>query len=163
MSRKVVEPMPRVEAPARSDVAAAEAEGDNEKKPVGKIRTKQKSEATPVQRNTLGAADDGGAALGAAHRERRRKAPSPGNAASRAAIASWRDLVVARLQQHKRYPAAALAGREQGVVMLSFSVDHNGRVLARSISKSSRVGRPSTRRYWRWSNVPSRYRRFRRR
>ena len=46
--------------------------------------------------------------------------------------------MVARLQQHKRYPAAA-AGREQGVVMLSFSVDHNGRVLARSISKSSGV------------------------
>ena len=54
-----------------------------------------------------------------------------------AAIVSWRDLVVARLQQAKRYPSSAEARREQGVVTLSFSVDRNGRVLSRSIARSS--------------------------
>jgi protein TonB len=65
------------------------------------------------------------------------RAPSPGSAESNAAIQSWRSLMVARLQQAKRYPATAEARREQGVVTLSFSVDRNGRVLSRHIAKSS--------------------------
>ena len=52
---------------------------------------------------------------------------------------SWRDLVMVRLQQNKRYPSAAESRREQGVVTLSFTVDRNGRVLARSIARSSGV------------------------
>ena len=52
-------------------------------------------------------------------------------------MASWRDLVVARLQQAKRYPSSAEQRHEQGVVTLSFSVDRNGRVLSRSIARSS--------------------------
>ena len=39
------------------------------------------------------------------------RAPSPGSTES-AAIATWRDLVVARLQQSKRYPSAAEARRD---------------------------------------------------
>ena len=66
-------------------------------------------------------------------------APSPGSAANRAAIASWRDLLLLRLQQNKRYPASAEARREQGVVTLSFTVDRDGHVLARSIARSSGV------------------------
>jgi protein TonB len=50
---------------------------------------------------------------------------------------SWRDRVVARLQQAKRYPSAAEANRDQGTATLSFSVDRNGRVLSRSIARSS--------------------------
>jgi len=65
------------------------------------------------------------------------RAPSPGSAASRAALANWRDLVVARLQRSKRYPASAEARGEQGVVTLRFSVDRHGRVLARQIARSS--------------------------
>ena len=127
---QVVEPMPRVEAPAEVTPKATE------KKPA-ENPDKQKSETTPVQRNTP-APQTTAAPRSEQHTAATPQAPSPGNAASRAAIASWRDLVVARLQQHERYPAAA-AGREQGVVMLSFSVERNGRVLARSISKSSGV------------------------
>jgi protein TonB len=65
------------------------------------------------------------------------RAPSPGSAANRAAIASWRDLVAARLQQSKRYPNGAASRREEGVVTLSFSVNRNGRVLSRRIVRSS--------------------------
>jgi len=56
-----------------------------------------------------------------------------------AAQASWRDLLVAHLQRHKRYPADAQARREQGTVLLSFTMDRNGHVLARSIAHSSGV------------------------
>jgi protein TonB len=62
----------------------------------------------------------------------------PGPEAS-AAQAPWRALVAAHLQRHKRYPAGAQARREQGTVLLSFSMDRNGRVLSRAIARSSGV------------------------
>src|SRR5262249_6530435 len=63
-------------------------------------------------------------------------APSLGSAESRAAIARWRDLVIARLQSVKRYPS----GEEgQGTATVSFSVDRNGRVLSRSLVRGSGV------------------------
>jgi protein TonB len=58
---------------------------------------------------------------------------------ARAAEASWRDLLVAHLQWNKRYPNGAQARREQGMVVLSFSMDRNGHVLARHIARSSGV------------------------
>lgn len=64
-------------------------------------------------------------------------APSPGAAASSAAVASWRDLVVAQLQRAKRYPSGAESRREQGVVTLSFTLSRGGSVLSRSIARSS--------------------------
>jgi protein TonB len=51
--------------------------------------------------------------------------------------ASWETSLVKRLQQFKRYPSEAQSRGEEGVVMLSFSVDRNGRVLARKIVQSS--------------------------
>jgi protein TonB len=50
---------------------------------------------------------------------------------------SWRGLLVAHLQKFKRYPKAAAARREQGIVSLSFTIDRTGHVLARSVIKSS--------------------------
>jgi protein TonB len=50
---------------------------------------------------------------------------------------SWQADLVRHLQQHKRYPSGAQAQHEQGVVLLSFSVDRNGRVLAHRIVQSS--------------------------
>jgi protein TonB len=45
--------------------------------------------------------------------------------------------LLAHLNRHKHYPRAARARREEGVVTLSFTMDRNGRVLARYIAKSS--------------------------
>ena len=132
----MVEPMPKMEAPRREVTLPLPEPKAVEKKPEEQPEA-QKPETKPVQEQHAGAADHGGAALRAAYAPRRPQAPSPGSAASRAAIASWRDLVVARLQQNKRYPSGAEARREQGVVTLNFSVDRNGRVLARSIARSS--------------------------
>ena len=55
------------------------------------------------------------------------------------AQASWRDLLMAHLQRHKRYPAGAQSRGEQGTVVLSFSMDRNGHVLSRSVARSSGV------------------------
>jgi protein TonB len=50
---------------------------------------------------------------------------------------SWQANLVRQLQRFKRYPAAAQSRNEQGVVLLSFSLDRTGHVLAHSIAKSS--------------------------
>lgn len=63
-------------------------------------------------------------------------APSQGASAA-AAMASWRDQVVAQLQRAKRYPGGAESRREQGVVTLSFSLSRNGTVLSRGIVRGS--------------------------
>ena len=42
-----------------------------------------------------------------------------------------------QLQRVKRYPASAQAHKEEGIVLLSFSIDRNGHVLAHSIARSS--------------------------
>jgi periplasmic protein TonB len=51
--------------------------------------------------------------------------------------ASWETTLVRQLQRFKRYPAGAHARNEQGVVLLSFSLDRGGHVLAHSIARSS--------------------------
>jgi periplasmic protein TonB len=50
---------------------------------------------------------------------------------------SWQTELVRRLEQYKRYPGDAQSRGVEGVVMLSFSVDRNGRVLAHDIVRSS--------------------------
>jgi periplasmic protein TonB len=50
---------------------------------------------------------------------------------------SWQADLVRHLQQYKRYPGGAQAKHEQGVVLLGFSVDRNGRVLTRRVVQSS--------------------------
>jgi periplasmic protein TonB len=50
---------------------------------------------------------------------------------------SWEATLVRELQRAKRYPRAAQLRNEQGIVLLSFSVDRNGHVLRHGIAKSS--------------------------
>jgi periplasmic protein TonB len=50
---------------------------------------------------------------------------------------SWQTSLVRQLQRAKRYPAQAQSRNEQGVVLLRFSLDRNGHVLAHSIARSS--------------------------
>jgi protein TonB len=52
-------------------------------------------------------------------------------------VPSWQADLVRHLQQYKRYPSGAQRKREQGVVLLGFGVDRNGRVLAHRIVQSS--------------------------
>lgn len=50
---------------------------------------------------------------------------------------SWETSLIKRLEQYKRYPGQAQSRGEEGVVMLSFSVDRSGRVLAHQVVQSS--------------------------
>ena len=61
---------------------------------------------------------------------------------------SWQTLLMRKLQQFKRYPSGAQARGEQGVALLAFSVDRDGRVLDRKIVRSSATP-ISTTKFWR--------------
>jgi periplasmic protein TonB len=50
---------------------------------------------------------------------------------------SWQTMLVRQLQRAKRYPPEAQSRNEQGVVLLSLSLDRNGHVLAHRVAKSS--------------------------
>jgi protein TonB len=50
---------------------------------------------------------------------------------------SWQASLVRQIQRFKRYPAEAQSRNEQGVVLLGFTLDRNGQVLAHNIARSS--------------------------
>jgi protein TonB len=54
-----------------------------------------------------------------------------------AADPRWETGLVRHLQAYKRYPSDAQSRNEEGIVLLGFSVDRNGRVLERHIVRSS--------------------------
>ncbi len=50
---------------------------------------------------------------------------------------AWQTSLVRHLEQYKRYPSEAQSRGEEGVVLLSFSVDRTGHVLERHVVQSS--------------------------
>ena len=75
-------------------------------------------------------------------RSRRRPPPAPVTAQRVKGGApkvepSWQTNLMRQLQRFKRYPASAQSRKEEGVVLLSFSLDRSGHVLAHSIARSS--------------------------
>jgi protein TonB len=67
---------------------------------------------------------------------------APPAAAAPAAPASnvqpnWRSALIGRLQQAKRYPAAARARDEQGVATITFTLDRQGHVVSVALTRSS--------------------------
>lgn len=62
---------------------------------------------------------------------------TPSTGASGSALATWASQVSSRLQSAKRYPGGADSRREGGSVMLRFTLNRSGGVLARSISRGS--------------------------
>ncbi|MDC8756365.1 energy transducer TonB [Janthinobacterium sp. hw3] len=50
---------------------------------------------------------------------------------------SWEGKVLARMERFRRYPAAARARGEEGIVTLRCRVDREGRVLAAAVEHSS--------------------------
>lgn len=53
------------------------------------------------------------------------------------ALPSWQGVLLAHLEKHKRYPRAAQARRQQGVVYVAFAIDRQGNVLAHRLHQSS--------------------------
>jgi protein TonB len=66
-------------------------------------------------------------------------APAPGSTSAHSFPPSWINLLFSHLLRYRQYPSSAQANRQEGVVTLTFSMDRNGRVLARSIAHSSGV------------------------
>jgi len=64
-------------------------------------------------------------------------APPRQHVASAAEVASWHRRIVVEIERHKAYPAAARLHREKGVVEIAFSLDRQGRVIARHIARAS--------------------------
>jgi protein TonB len=66
-------------------------------------------------------------------------APTQGqiNISNSNAIPTWKRQVLSVLERNKRYPSAAQARGQHGIVQLSFSLDRQGRVVASHIAKSS--------------------------
>ncbi len=52
-------------------------------------------------------------------------------------VPAWQTSLVRHLEQYKRYPSEAQSRGEEGVVLLSFSVDRTGHVLERHVVQSS--------------------------
>jgi protein TonB len=54
-----------------------------------------------------------------------------------AALSAYEASVTRHLQRYKRYPSEAVQRSEEGLVLLSFSLDRNGHVLSRRVVRSS--------------------------
>ena len=57
--------------------------------------------------------------------------------AAEAARANYNGRLSAHLQRYKQYPHASRSAGQEGIAMLSFTVDRNGQVLSSSLAKSS--------------------------
>ena len=80
-----------------------------------------------------------GAAIRGAGRAHPCPPPRPNGSRARAATVSWAGLL-AQLNRFKQYPRTARQARIEGVVMLHFVMDAQGKVISYEIAKSS--GRP---------------------
>lgn len=114
------EPEPQVEPEPEREVQPLE-DPDVQETPVDPAPASTSSSST----DTLPTADAGAPTVGA----------SDINAANQAS--SWRDLLLHRLEQAKRYPYQARRMRQEGVSHLRFTMDREGQVLSASIDQSS--------------------------
>jgi len=115
---EVADPIEKVEAPAEVTLPTPEPKAEEKKQEEQQAAS---TAAAPPRAETVGP-------------ERPAAAPQGSNA-SRNALLRWNHLVSARLQQHKRYPAAAHG--EQGTVAFAFVVDAQGKILSQRILRSS--------------------------
>lgn len=53
------------------------------------------------------------------------------------AVATWRTQLLAVVEKNKRYPEAARARRERGVVVVAFQLDREGRVVGAQVARGS--------------------------
>jgi protein TonB len=64
-------------------------------------------------------------------------APPRQRTASQAEVTSWQTRIVAQIERHKAYPAAAQSRGEKGVVRLTFTIDRHGRLMSSQVIASS--------------------------
>ncbi|MEO1901227.1 MAG: TonB family protein [Alcanivorax sp.] len=103
--------------------------------------TEQAAESpSPEKASSDAAASTASAPPDAARQSERAAAPRQGVQRPRAdlnQVPSWRDTLLRRLNEAKRYPSRARRLRQEGVGYLRFEMDMEGRVLASGIARSS--------------------------
>ncbi|MBM7332451.1 energy transducer TonB family protein [Alloalcanivorax marinus] len=103
--------------------------------------TEQAAESpSPEKASRNAAASTASAPPDAARQSERAAAPRQGVQRPRAdlnQVPSWRDTLLRRLNEAKRYPSRARRLRQEGVGYLRFEMDMEGRVLASGIARSS--------------------------
>lgn len=63
--------------------------------------------------------------------------PGPVPAPDPQAVSSWQSRLLAHLERHKRFPSQAQARRLRGTVLVAFSLDRSGLVVAQAVDTSS--------------------------
>jgi protein TonB len=66
-----------------------------------------------------------------------RTQPSTGYSDSQAIVTKYQIALLRHLAAYKRYPAAARARRQEGIVMVRFTMDRSGRVMSAALANSS--------------------------
>lgn len=117
-------------------VEAERARPRPEARPVRTPKATQKKPERPKPRPQSAAATT---APAASARPARPSPPRVAAVSNSASMPAWKAQLAAHLQRFKRYPADAQARGEQGVAMLHFVIDRNGRVLSSRLSRSSGV------------------------
>src|SRR3546814_9701884 len=79
---------------------------------------------------------DPGPVVSAATGQKSSAAPE-GRQASANVEATWEALILAHLEKYRRYPARALAARQQGVAHIRFTMNRAGRILSAEIARKS--------------------------
>jgi len=124
---------PKIESPAALNPQVTLPNSTIESTPLDKPKPVDHSiEAKPIpppRPQTAPPAAKGVAPVAAAAR--------PGVSKGKTLPASWVQKLLAHLNHYKRYPREASLRHEDGVVVLSFTMDRNGHVLARHIARSS--------------------------
>lgn len=66
-------------------------------------------------------------------------APAPGSSSAHASHdpVTWQGALLAQLEKFKRYPSDAMAGHQEGVPTVTFSMDRKGHVLSVTLASSS--------------------------
>jgi len=114
-----IEPPPPVQNPVVATLEPPKAEPKQEKKP-------------PAPRTTA-------APRNLTHTASVPAAPAAGSASAHNFPPSWINQLFSHLLRYRQYPSSAQANRQEGVVMLSFTMDRHGHVLSRYIAHSSGV------------------------
>jgi protein TonB len=134
---EITEPIEKVEAESDVTLPVPEPKAEEQKETESPDKEKIKTEIEPQQQQAPSPRTTA-APRADQPNEAAPAAPMYGSdTRNRDAIKRWQHLVSARLQQQKRYPAAA--GGRHGTVMLRFQVNRDGSVTARSIVRSSGV------------------------
>lgn len=116
--KKTPPPVKKPPPQAKKTEKPAQAPTRLQAQAAAKAATEAKAQVTPSQQNAAPQAN-------------------AGVQASPQAIMTWKSLVMAQLERHKRYPSSAQARGRQGIAFVRFSLDPSGNVIRAELAKSS--------------------------